>query len=193
MVARVQRWLQSPRVRSASALAGVAILCGVVIPWSWQTTALFRADVAPWWLFGLLSLGIAGAAWWWICAGVDGVPHDAQSATTLLPEHSLRILQRVADVMPCAVFIANAQLQCCAVNDCARQDLHGAAPVSHQHIVDVAAQLSWGGPLLALLDRLTISPEHSVYQQGLTIVKLSTDTHCHGYWIMHDGHSTPPT
>lgn len=193
MVAGVQRWLQSPRVRSACALAGVAILCGVVIPWGWQSTALFRADTPPWWLFALLSLGIAGAAWWWICAGVAAVPDDTRSVTTLLPEHSLRILQRVADVMPCAVLIANAQLQLCAVNDCARQDLHGADPASPQHIVDVATRLPWGSPLLALLDRLMISPHHSVYQQGLTIVKLATDTHCYGYWIMHDGHSATPT
>lgn len=193
MVARVQCWLRTPRVRSACALAGVAIGCGVVLPWCWQTTALFRADTPPWWLFGFLSLGIAGTAWWWICAGDDVAPHDEQSATTLLPEHSLRILQRVADVMPCAVLIANAQLQLCAVNDCARQDLHGAASASQHHIVDVAARLPWGSPLLALLDRLMISPHHSVYQQGLTIVKLATTTHCHGYWIMHDGHSATPT
>lgn len=193
MVARVRRWLQSPRVRSACALACVAILCGVVIPWGWQTTALFRADVPPWWLFGLLSLGVAGAGWWWSCVSTDVVLSDARSATTLLPEDSLRILQRVADVMPCAVLIANTQLQLCAVNDCARQDLHDAAPASHQHIVDVAARLPWGSPLLALLDRLMISPHHSVYQQGLTIVKLATDTHCHGYWIMHDGTASAST
>lgn len=131
----------------------------------------------------LMSRAFSGRWWRRRDQATRGIPISSVSAI-LLPADALQMLQRLADVMPWRVVIFTHQLRLCGINPHALQTIPDVPTQGDPHLLDVAPLLPEGATVVALLDRLAIAAECSLYHHGITAVKLRTAAQCFGYWVM---------